>query len=94
MLSENAKTVAYELRLSVGPDSVGIGPDTNELIAICGDFDGDELLAAISELQRMGFINVDRAIPTSESSLPKPLRGIVAVSVLEPLQAYFDRIGI
>jgi hypothetical protein len=94
MLSKNAKTVAYELRHSVGPDSVGIGPDTNELIVICGEIDSTELSAAITELERLGFVGVDRAIPTSDSPLPKPLRGIVGVSVLEPLQAYFDKMGI
>lgn len=92
MLSDAAKELAYELRLHIGSDKVGIGPELSPLMGLVPDMEPSVLAAALRELEGLGFVRVDRAIATQDRPEPRELRGIVGVTVLEPLQAYFDRL--
>ena len=90
MLSNLARNVALGLRKHVGPDLRGIGPDIIMLLRLFKEIQPCDLRAAIEELSSVGFIRIDKGIPASTTSIPRELRGIAGVTVLERLQSNFD----
>ena len=58
------------------------------------EYIASDLGSAVDELERNSWILVDRGIATNDNSPPPEygLRGVVGISILEPLQAYFDDI--
>ena len=92
MLSTNAERLMWALRENVGPDRKGVGPETHELVELV-DMEPAEILAAAKELREVGFINIERGMPTSHApDRPKELRNIIGVTVLERMQVYCDEI--
>ncbi len=92
MLSDNAKDLAKELRLHVGPDQAGVGPGMSQLVGLWGSRDTAALRPAIDELENLGFFRVDRGIAASPTGVGSEydVRGIVGVAVTEALQDYLD----
>ena len=95
-LSKDALDVGYALREHEGSDVVGVGPDTATLIGLdrIAGKSGDALRAALDELESCGLIRISYCIGTLRPGIPKELRDIAGVSILEPLQAMFDEMGI
>lgn len=94
MLTDKAKAVASRLRGHVGNERAGVGPDISELTRLFDDLDPGELRNALEELEQLGFINLNEGMcASSVGQVPKELKGIAGLQVLEPLQAYFDDIG-
>jgi hypothetical protein len=91
MLSDTALSIVCKLRDYVRSDKVGVGPDIATLVTGI-DKTGAELVCALNELEQLGFVSVKRAIGSSRSGVPKELRNVVSVYVLEPLQDYLDKI--
>lgn len=93
-MSENQFELAYALRRQVGADSVGIGPDLSELLPLVEDMPPETIAHTITELESYGFLRVNRATRTQDQPGPRELGGVVSVTVLEPLQQYFDDRGL
>ncbi|MDB5431418.1 MAG: hypothetical protein JWP35_2534 [Caulobacter sp.] len=94
MLSEDQFELAYALRLYVGSNSIGIGPDLGALLPLVDGMGPQAIAAALNDLEGLGFIRVDRALPTHDHPGPRELRGVVGVAVLERLQQFFDDKGL
>ncbi len=92
MLSDNALDVALALRKYIGADTTGVGPEIAKLVTLV-EKAGAELLSALNELEQLGFVRVNRGQGKLHLGIPKELRGIVGVAVLEPLQVYLDELG-
>jgi hypothetical protein len=84
MLSGAALDVAFALRDCVGPLQQGVDVPMADLRAQAGLADG-EVVAAIRELESVGFVAVD---PGDASSAGRG--AIAAVVVLAPLQIYLE----
>ena len=90
MLTDNAFIVAQRLREQVGSDINGVGLDNQQLCTLFDNFDSNELRDALNELAQIGFIRLDEGMPASAAGIPKALRNIAGVGVMEPMQVYFD----
>ena len=90
MLSDNAFHVAAKLRAHVGSDKIGVGPDTSQLVNLLDDLGHNDLREALDELEDAGFIKIDSRLGAPLPKIPNQFRDVAGVSVLEPLQAYFD----
>lgn len=90
MLSEEAISIALRLRQHVGKDNVGVGPDINEFITIFSGTGSGELRKALDQLEQYQFIRLNRGIAAAPGAYPPEFRGVAGVTVLEPLQVYFD----
>jgi len=91
VLSDSAFKLAYMLRELVGSDVKGIGPETSELVDLWGELPPVDLKPAMLELERWGFLGVDRGMgPRPSHSREYGLRNVIGIRVMEPLQAYFD----
>jgi len=92
MLSDSALDVAQRLRARLGPNVEGVGPDNGQLVEMFSDYDPDDLVSALDELKRFGFLKVEIGRGAERPDEPRPLRNIVSVNIMEPLQKYFDRL--
>ena len=92
MLSDNAMNLAITLRSHVGSDQVGVGPDVKELVELWGGKDPAALRPAMDELERLGFILIDRRLgsPQAWISSEFAVRDVVGVQVTEAFQDYLD----
>jgi hypothetical protein len=90
----NMETAVVLLRFlceEVGPDQKGVGPDVKRLILLWGNNEPSDLGLAVNELERQGFIDVERHIAGTDAQRARyGLRGIVGVHVTEAMQAYCD----
>ncbi|MEO0751229.1 MAG: hypothetical protein AAFU41_15135 [Pseudomonadota bacterium] len=77
-----ALAIIMAVREMEGPDVKGVGPDIEKLKAheFMADLSDDQILAGAQQAERLGWINLQRA-------LGKP---IIGVTILEPGQAYLD----
>ena len=77
-----ALAIIMAVREMEGPDVKGGGPDIEKLKAheFMADLSDDQILAGAQQAERLGWINLQRA-------LGKP---IIGVTILEPGQAYLD----
>ncbi len=96
MLTKNALRLALLLREEIGPDKVGLGVEPARLIELWADAEPSALLPAINELESLGFARTDTGFPSGPSGIPPQwgLRGVVGVTVLEPLQEYCDDLDV
>lgn len=96
MLSANTFDLAQKLREAIGADKKGIGLECTALVSLWEDRDPTTLRSAIDELAMLGFVRVDKGIGASHPDIPSDynLRGVVCVTVMEPLQAYLDSLDI
>lgn len=94
MLSDNAIELAMALRQHVGADKSGVGPSVPRLVELWGSRNPAALRPAIDELERWGFIRVDKGIGSSSTGIPTDysVRGIVGVAITEALQEYLDNL--
>ena len=92
MLSDNAKDLANELRLHVGSDKVGVGPDVNQLVGLWGSRDPTAMRPAIDELEGLGFIRIDKRLGAPQAGIRPEyaVRDVAGVQVTEELQDYLD----
>ena len=93
MLSDIAIHVAEELREHVGKDKVGVGPNSaKQIIDLFPDYGAPELRDALDELARRGFIRLDTGLRMEPIpvGVPREFRDVAGLSVMEPLQKYFD----
>ena len=77
-----ALAIIMAVREMEGPDAKGVGPDIEKLKAheFMADLGDDQILAGAQQAERLGWINLQRA-------LGKP---IIGITILEPGQAYLD----
>ncbi|MCO1336515.1 hypothetical protein MO867_19465 [Microbulbifer sp. OS29] len=95
MLSRNAWYLASLLREELGSDVKGVGVETAELVNLWGDYPPEDLQPTIKELERIGYIRVERTIPPQDRpgvAKEYNLRNIVGIQITEALQQYMDRI--
>jgi hypothetical protein len=95
-MDESASTLAVMLRMKLGSDVQGTGPDCAQLAEMWSEEDPAALRPAIDELEHKGFIKVNRRIATAHEGIPNELRlrDIAGISVTESLQEYFDELGV
>jgi hypothetical protein len=95
-LSHDALDVAYALRMVEGSDVVGVGPDIATLVQLdkVAGKSGSDIRIALNELQTCGLIRISGCIGTPREGVPKELRDVAKVSILEPLQQMFDEMGL
>lgn len=91
-LSKDALDIGYAVRLHVGADVKGVGPDIATLLTL--DLVAGKTPAAIrsalEELDRYGMFHVSYCIGVPRPGVPNELRDIVGVSILEAMQQKFD----
>ncbi len=92
LLDPMAEEVALRLRGYVGDKNVG--PAISEIVELFSDLGPGKLFDALKKLERAGFIRFDEGMRSSTlGKIPKELRNVAGLQVLEPLQEYFDKIG-
>jgi hypothetical protein len=93
MLSDLALEFALVLRKEIGADKQGVGLDGNRLIVLWAERDPADLVPVLEELEALGFIRIDRGIPSRPTPADRifGMRNIVGVTVLEPMQDYLDQ---
>ena len=87
--------LAYLLRRREGADRVGVGPDVNQLLKLWGENDPLALRPAIEELEKFGFLRVDRGMPNEVNRvhIEYKVRDIAGVAITERFQEHCDRLG-
>lgn len=94
MLSDVAKSVGLVLREHVGPRNVGVGPDRSQLLDLFSHLESRALRRALDELAGIGFIHIEEVLAVQAPGIPSDFWGIAAVSILEPLQQYYDGLAL
>jgi hypothetical protein len=91
-LSDDALDIGYAVRLYEGADVKGVGPDTALLLSLdrVAGKEPSAIRAALKELERYGMFHVSWCIGTDRPGVPRELRDIAGVSILEPMQQMFD----
>jgi len=97
MISPEEKELSRFLGQSIGRDKVGLGLEIQSVLSFFmtnEDSDPELLVKYINELEDLGFIKVEKGIPSgSVGHNIKSLKNIVSLVVLEPLQDYLDNIN-
>ena len=88
MLTEDGLALALTLR-DYARDRSRIGPGIPWLLTTTG-LERTALANAIAELEELGFIAVQRGLPTDPQGMPKSVRNIAGVIVKEALHEYLD----
>jgi len=91
-LTDDALDIGYAVRLHEGADVKGVGPDTVTLMTLdlIATKEPATIRAALEELERYGLFHVSYCIGTPRPGVPRELRDIAGVSILEPMQQMFD----
>jgi len=91
-LTHDALDIGYAVRLHEGADVKGVGPDTATLLSLerVSDKEPGAIRAALEELERYGMFRVSYCIGTDRPGIPRELRDIAGVSIMEPMQQMFD----
>ena len=94
LLSDNAMNLAMDIRSREGADRIGVGPDVNQLVELWGSRDPAALRPAIDELERLGFIRVDKAIGSSSVGVSADynVQSVAGIAITETLQEYLDNV--
>ena len=88
MLTEDGLALALTLR-DYAKDRSRIGPGIPWLLTTTG-LERTALANAIAELEELGFIAVQRGLPTDPQGRPRSVRNIAGVIVKEALHEYLD----
>ena len=87
-LSEDAHQLALALHQAY--DGVGVGPSSAQQMLGLTDLEPEMLVAAIDELEALGFVKVVRGIPAPNDTVPKVLWKIGGLTVREALHEYVE----